>query len=75
METKEFDQLSTEHSGVKKGTKFKTVKFHHEVQGDLEKGVELILDSIAHFPTRYLFKDENDKLWTLPIHSVEIISE
>ena len=75
MGIKEFDQLSNEHFGVKKGTKFKTVKFHHEVQVDLEKGVELILDSIAHFPTRYLFKDENDKLWTLPIHSVEIISE
>ena len=75
METKEFDQLSTEHFGVKKGTKFKTVKFHHEVHGDLEEGVVLILDSIAHYPTRYLFKDENGKVWTLPIHSVEIISE
>ena len=75
METKEFDQLSTEHFGVKKGTKFKTVKFHHEVHGDLEEGVELILDSIAHYPTRYLLKDENGKVWTLPIHSVELISE
>ena len=75
MEAKEFDQLSTEHFVVKKGTKFRTVKFHHEVHGDLEEGVELILDSIAHYPTRYLFKDENGKVWTLPIHSVEIISE
>ena len=71
METKEFDQLSNEHSGVKTGTRFKSIKFHHEVQGDLEEGTELVLDSIAHYPTRYLFKDENGKIWTLPIHSVK----
>ena len=71
METKEFDQLSNEHSGVKTGTRFKSIKFHHEVQGDLEEGTELVLDAIAHFPTRYLFKDENGKIWTLPIHSVK----
>ena len=75
MGTKEFDQLSNEHSGVKAGTKFKSIKFHHEVQGDLEEGTELVLDAIAHYPTRYLFKDENGKIWTLPIHSVEKISE
>ena len=71
MGTKEFDQLSNEHFGVKTGTKFKSIKFHHEVQGDLEKGTELVLDAIAHYPTRYLFKDENGKIWTLPIHSVK----
>ena len=71
MGTKEFDQLSNEHFGVKTGTKFKSIKFHHEVQGDLEKGTELVLDAIAHYPTRYLFKDENGKSWTLPIHSVK----
>ena len=71
MGTKEFDQLSNEHSGVKTGTRFKSIKFHHEVQGDLEEGTELVLDAIAHFPTRYLFKDENGKIWTLPIHSVK----
>ena len=71
MDTKEFDQLSNEHSGVKTGTRFKSIKFHHEVQGDLEEGTELVLDAIAHYPTRYLFKDENGKSWTLPIHSVK----
>ena len=75
METKEFDQLSNEHSGVKTGTRFKSIKFHHEVQGDLEEGTELVLDSIAHYPTRYLFKDENGKIWTLPIHSVKEATE
>ena len=75
METKEFDQLSNEHSGVKAGTKFKSIKFHHEVQGDLDKGTELVLDAIAHYPTRYLFKDKDGKVWTLPMHSVEKISE
>ena len=76
METKEFDQLSNEHFGVKTGTKFKSIKFHHEVQGDLEEGAELVLDAIAHYPTRYLFKDENGRVWTLPIHSVrEIIAD
>ena len=71
MGTKEFDQLSNEHFGVKTGTKFKSIKFHHEVQGDLEEGTELVLDAIAHYPTRYLFKDENGKSWTHPIHSVK----
>ena len=75
MGTKEFDQLSNEHFGVKTGTKFKSIKFHHEVQGDLEEGTELVLDSIAHYPTRYLFKDENGKIWTLPIHSVKEATE
>ena len=51
MGTKEFDQLSNEHFGVKTGTKFKSIKFHHEVQGDLEEGAELVLDAIAHYPT------------------------
>ena len=74
MGTKEFDQLSNEHFGVKTGTKFKSIKFHHEVQGDLEEGAELVLDAIAHYPTRYLFKDENGRVWTLPIHSVREIT-
>ena len=71
METKEFNKVSSEHSGVRSGTKFITTKFHHEVQGDVEEGTELVLEKIAHFPTRYLLKDENGKIWTLPIHSVK----
>ena len=75
MESKEFNKVSSEHSGVRSGTKFVTIKFHHEVQGDLEEGTELILEKIAHFPTRYLLKDENGKIWTLPIHSVKEYSQ
>ena len=75
METKEFNKVSSEHSGIRSGTKFITTKFHHEVQGDLEEGTILVLEKIAHFPTRYLLKDENEKIWTLPIHSVKETTE
>ena len=75
METKEFNKVSSEHSGIRSGTKFITTKFHHEVQGDLEEGTLLVLEKIAHFPTRYLLKDENEKIWTLPIHSVKETTE
>ena len=75
METKEFNKVSSEHSGIRSGTKFITTKFHHEVQGDLEEGTMLVLEKIAHYPTRYLLKDENEKIWTLPIHSVKETTE
>ena len=75
METKEFNKVSSEHSGIRSGAKFITTKFHHEVQGDLEEGTMLVLEKIAHFPTRYLLKDENEKIWTLPIHSVKEATE
>ena len=75
METKEFNKVSSEHSGIRSGTKFITTKFHHEFQGDLEEGTMLVLEKIAHFPTRYLLKDENEKIWTLPIHSVKETTE
>ena len=75
METKEFNKVSSEHSGIRSGTKFITTKFHHEVQGDLEEGTMLVLEKIAHYPTRYLLKDENEKIWTLPIHSVKEATE
>ena len=70
---KKFNKLSTEHFGVKTGDRFKTIKHHHEVGGDLKKGTELVLDSIAHFPTLYRLKDSDGKIWTLPVHSVERI--
>ena len=75
METKEFNKVSSEHSGIRSGAKFITTKFHHEVQGDLEEGTMLVLEKIAHYPTRYLLKDENEKIWTLPIHSVKEATE
>ena len=70
---KKFNNLSTEHFGVKTGDRFKTIKHHHEVSGDLEEGTELVLDSIAHFPTLYRLKDSDGKIWTLPVHSVKQI--
>ena len=73
MNPKRFNKLSTEHFGVKTGDRFKTIKHHHEVGGDLEKGTELVLESIAHFPTLYRLKDSDGKIWTLPVHSVESI--
>lgn len=66
-----FNKTSSEHFGVKAGDKFKTIKPHHEVNGDLKQGTELVLDSIAHFPTLYKLKDTHGKVWTLPLHSVE----
>ena len=70
-----FAKPSTEHFGVKKGDRFKTIKHHHEVNGDLEEGTELVLEGIAHFPTLYKLKDSDGKIWTLPLHSVKQIWE
>ena len=68
-----FDKPSTEHFGVKVGDRFRTIKHHHEVNGDLNEGTELVLEGIAHFPTLYKLKDNDGKIWTLPLHSVEQI--
>ena len=73
MSTKEFHKTSEEHAGANVGTKYKTIKTHHEVQGDLLAGVEMTLDSIAHYPTRFRLRDETGCIWTVPIHSVEEI--
>lgn len=71
MATKDFKSVSTDHAGVIAGTKFQTIKLHHEVIGDLMEGTELTLEGIAHFPTRYRLKDNSGKLWTVPIHSLK----
>ena len=57
------------------GIKFKTIKAHRKVQGTLNEGVEVVLDSIAHFPTRYRLKDDEGRIWTVPIHLVTPIAE
>ncbi|MBT6841916.1 MAG: hypothetical protein HOA15_08430 [Candidatus Marinimicrobia bacterium] len=75
MSTKEFHRTSQDHAGVNAGTKFKMIKSHHEVQGELIAGVDLTLDSIAHYPTRFRLKDDAGRIWTVPIHSVEKLSE
>ena len=70
MATKNFHTVSDEHGGVNVGTKFKMIKDHQQVQGVLSEGVEVILDNIVHYPTRYRLKDDNARIWTVPIHSV-----
>ena len=75
MTTKEFHKTSNEHAGVNVGARFKTIKPHHEVQGDIEEGVELTLETIAHFPTRYKLKDKEGRIWTVPLHTVSPIAE
>lgn len=73
MPPKEFNKVSNEHVEASKGMKFKTIKPHHEVLGDLKEGVVLELESIAHYPTRYRLLDQDGKLWTVPTHSVKRI--
>ena len=70
MANKNFHTVSDEHGGVNVGTKLKLLKDHQEVQGVLSEGVEVILDSIVHFPTRYCLIDDKARIWTVPIHSV-----
>tara|TARA_B110000008_G_C16950294_1_gene556114 strand:+ start:1028 stop:1258 length:231 start_codon:yes stop_codon:yes gene_type:complete len=71
MPPKEFNKISNDHVEASKGMRYETIKPHHEVIGDLDKGVILELDSIAHFPTRYRLRSEDGKLWTIPTHSVK----
>ena len=69
---KKFNRRSREHVGVKSGDKFKVIKDHHEVNGDLPKGSITVLIDIAHFPTMYRVKDlKTSKLYTVPVHTVE----
>ncbi len=75
MATREFHKVSDEHAGVNAGTSFIMIKEHQEVQGTLDEGVEVVLDSIVHFPTRYRLKDDKGRIWTVPIHSVKQIGE
>jgi|TARA_B100001250_G_scaffold271323_1_gene234221 hypothetical protein len=75
MSPKEFNKVSSEHFGATRGMKYKTIKPHHEVLGDLEEGSVLELDSIAHYPTKYRLKDKEGRVWTVPTHSVERIEE
>ena len=75
MATKEFHKTSNEHAGIHVGSKFKTIKSHHEVQGDIGEDVELTLVEIAHYPTLYKFKDSEGRIWTMPLHTVARVSE
>ena len=75
MPTKEFHKTSNEHAGKHVGSKFKTIKSHHEVQGDIGEDVELTLVEIAHYPTLYKLKDSEGRIWTMPLHTVVRVSE
>ena len=69
---KRFNKVSTEHWDAKAGDKFKVIKDHHEVHGDLSKGSIVVLKEISHFPTQYFVQDlETMKMFTVPVHTVE----
>ena len=80
MPPKEFNKVSNEHVEASKGMKFKTIKPHHEVLGDLKEGVVLELESIAHYPTRYRLLDQDgncsieDRCFGyLPVHRIGFV--
>lgn len=74
-ESKEFHLPSSEHGSMETGTEVKLLKNHKEFGQELSVGSVLTVDSIIHFPTRYHLKDASGKIWTVPIHAVELVSE
>ena len=37
--------------------------------------VELTLVEIAHYPTLYILKDTEGRVWTVPLHTVSLLNE
>ncbi len=70
-----FHKSSEHHAGIDVGTPVQLTKDHSEVGGHISAGSECIIESIIHFPTRYMIKDEYGKIWTVPIHSIRFIEE
>jgi hypothetical protein len=69
---KTFNKRSKSHWGVNAGDKFRVIKDHHEVHGDLLKGSIVVLKEISHFPTQYFVHELNTmKTFTVPVHTVE----
>ena len=69
---KKYYRRSKSHWDVNAGDKFRLIKDHHEVHGDLSKGSIVVLKEISHFPTQYFVQDlETMKMFTVPVHSVE----
>ena len=67
-----INTMSTEQFGDKKSEKFKTIKHHHEVHGDLEEGSIVVIEGISHFPTMYKVLDlETSRTFTVPVHTVK----
>ena len=60
---KKYYRRSKSHWGVNAGDKFKVIKDHHEVNGDLPKDSIVVLMEINHFPTSRTF--------TVPVHTVK----
>ncbi|MBU35938.1 MAG: hypothetical protein CMG29_01820 [Candidatus Marinimicrobia bacterium] len=69
-----FHKLSEKHGGMKAGTKVRLLKDHHEIGGSVTAGSECVVDAIIHYPTRYRLHDDAGKIWTVPIHSVELVT-
>jgi len=51
-----FYGKSDEHAGVEVGDKFRLIKDHHEVHGDLPKGSVTVLMRIVIFQRCIMFK-------------------
>lgn len=70
-----FHKPSEDHGGMEAGTAVRLIKDHSEVGGSISAGSDCTIESIIHFPTRYRIKDENSRIWTVPIHSVVLKEE
>jgi len=69
---KKYFRRSKSHWGVNAGDKFRLIKDHHEVHGDLPQDSIVVLKEISHFPTMYYVQDlETSRTFTVPLHSVE----
>ncbi len=69
---RKFNKRSKNHWKATAGDKFRVIKDHHEVHGDLPKGSIVVLKEISHFPTQYFVHElETMKTFTVPVHTVE----
>lgn len=69
-----FHKPSSEHGGMKSGTKVRLIIDHREINGSINSGSECVINAIIHYPTRYRLQDNDGNIWTVPIHSVELVS-
>ena len=69
-----FHKPSAEPGGMVTGTKVRLIIDHSEIDGSIRAGSECVINAIIHFPTRYRLQDDDDNIWTVPIHSVELVT-
>ncbi len=69
-----FHKQSEEHAGMTTGTIVRLLKDLHGIGGSLTAGSECVVEAIIHFPTRYRLQDADGNIWTVPLHSVELIT-